>query len=109
MNLMLKAASICVLCIFYLKPFFVKAICLWTYLEHFFFVGFVTDGEFNSLRTMGCERPISILQLISDSRSMARSMRVSQIEGFLKLDARGILNFPLVCVIQPQGNQVFVI
>ena len=68
------------------------------------FVGFVTDGEFNSLRTMGCERPISILQLISDSRSKARSMRVSQIEGFFKLDAHGILTFSLVCVIQPQAT-----
>lgn len=49
----------------------------------------MTDGEFNSLRTMGSERPISLLQLISDSRKMARSMRVSQIEHYFTLDAHG--------------------
>lgn len=49
----------------------------------------MTDGEFNSLRTMGSEQPISILQLISDSRTMARSTRLSQIEQCFKLDARG--------------------
>ena len=54
-----------------------------------FFVGFVTDGEFNSLGTMGSERPISLLQLISDSRKMARSMRVTQIERYFTLDAHG--------------------
>lgn len=34
-------------------------------------VGFVTDGEFNSIRTMGSSRPISIIQLIMDSKAEA--------------------------------------
>ena len=32
-------------------------------------------------------------------------MRASLIEGFFKLDAHGILNFPLVCIIQPQATK----
>lgn len=32
-------------------------------------VGCVTDGEFNSIRTMGSGRPISIIQLIMDSKA----------------------------------------
>ena len=53
------------------------------------FVGFVTNGEFNSLCTMGSKWPISLLQLISDSRKMARSMHVTQIERYFTLDAHG--------------------
>lgn len=51
--------------------------------------GFVTDGEFNSLRTRGKDRPISIIQLISEARSGARSTRVTIIERSLKLGADG--------------------
>ena len=51
--------------------------------------GFVTDGEFSSLWTRGSKRAISILQLVSDARSMSRSTRINQIERCFKLDAQG--------------------
>ena len=53
------------------------------------FPGFVTDGEFSSLRTMGNSRPISIIQLISDARSEARSMPSRRIESCLILGRNG--------------------
>lgn len=66
------------------------------------FKGFVTDGEFNSLRTMGSERPISILQLISDARQKAKSTSVTKIAKYLRLNAQGIsysiLYWVAVCI-----------
>lgn len=53
------------------------------------FSGFVTDGEFSSLRTMGKSRPISIVQLISDSRAEARSTPARRIESYLTLGRNG--------------------
>lgn len=47
------------------------------------FTGFSTDGEFNSLRTKGSTRPVSVVQLKTDARSEARSTSVRQIERFL--------------------------
>lgn len=47
------------------------------------FTGFSTDGEFNSLRTKGSTRPVSVVQLKADARSEARSTSVRQIERFL--------------------------
>jgi len=47
------------------------------------FTGFSTDGEFNSLRTKGSARPVSVIQLKTDARSEARSTSVRQIEQFL--------------------------
>ena len=49
----------------------------------------MTDGEFSSLRTRGSKRAISVVQLVSDARSMSRSTRVTQIERSFKLDAQG--------------------
>ena len=46
--------------------------------------GFSTDGEFNSLRTKGSERPVSIVQLKTDAHNEARSMSVRRIEQFLQ-------------------------
>jgi len=51
--------------------------------------GVVTDGEFNSMHTMGSKRPISILQLISNARSVARTMLATRIELSLRLQANG--------------------
>ena len=34
-------------------------------------VGFVTDGEWNSLRTTGTNRPVQLLQLIKNSKEKA--------------------------------------
>ena len=31
-------------------------------------IGFVTDGEFNSLRTKGAKHPLHLVQLIRDAR-----------------------------------------
>ncbi len=42
-------------------------------------VGFTTDGEFNSLRTMGFARPISVVELTKSARNEARSMHVKTI------------------------------
>ena len=33
------------------------------------FVGFVTNGEFNSLRASGYKRPVSVFKIRSDARS----------------------------------------
>ena len=38
------------------------------------FEGFVTDGEFNSLRTQGSQRPVSVIQLIMDAKGEARAI-----------------------------------
>ena len=48
------------------------------------FLGFVTDGEFNSLRTQGTSRPVSVIQLIMDAESEAQSTSSRQIESSLK-------------------------
>lgn len=44
--------------------------------------GFVTDGEFNSLRTLGSQRPVSIIQLIMDAKKEANSISFRRIERF---------------------------
>jgi len=46
--------------------------------------GFVTDGEFNSLRTKGSQRPVSIIQLIMDAKKEANSTSFCRIERYLR-------------------------
>ncbi|XP_073247312.1 uncharacterized protein [Porites lutea] len=46
-------------------------------------VGFVTDGEFNSLRTKGSQRPVSVIQLMADAKSKAKSIPASRIARYL--------------------------
>lgn len=46
--------------------------------------GFVTDGEFNSLRTKGSQRPVSIIQLIMDAKKEANSISFRRIERYLR-------------------------
>ena len=48
-----------------------------------FFVGTVTDGEFNSLRTMGGKRPISIIQVMMDAKAEARSINVNTVRKYI--------------------------
>lgn len=48
-----------------------------------FFVGTVTDGEFNSLSTMGGKRPISIIQVMMDVKAEARSINVNTIRKYI--------------------------
>ena len=50
----------------------------------FFLLEFSTDGEFNSLRTMGSHRPISVIQLMMNARTQARSISVKVIEQYLR-------------------------
>ncbi|CAH3133762.1 unnamed protein product [Porites lobata] len=56
-------------------------------------VGFVTDGEFNSLRTKGSQRPVSVIQLMADAKSKAKSIPASRIARYLtpnqKTNVRG--------------------
>ncbi|XP_072046198.1 uncharacterized protein [Amphiura filiformis] len=47
-------------------------------------VGFVTDGEWNSLRTMGTTRPTSIIQLIMQAKEEASKMRIQRLEDIFK-------------------------
>ena len=49
-------------------------------------VGFVTDGEWNSIRTQGSERPVSVIQLLMDARKEAKSIRVTEIKKYLTYD-----------------------
>lgn len=51
--------------------------------------GFTTDGKFNSLRTAGNSRPISVLELIKNSRNEARRMNPNTIARFFQLDRQG--------------------
>ena len=51
--------------------------------------GFTSDGEFNSLRTKGIKRALSVIELIKNSRNEARRMSPNTITCFLKLDSQG--------------------
>lgn len=62
------------------------------------FEGFVTDGEFNSLRTQGSQRPVSVIQLIMDAKSEARAIPSKDIEKFFKTVNKGtdsVFNFEI--------------
>lgn len=63
------------------------------YLQHlttlFCTAGFTTDGEFNSLRTNGKNRPVSVIQIIKDAKNKAKSITVNTITKFFTLDANG--------------------
>lgn len=52
-------------------------------------VGFTTDGKFNSLRTAGHLRPISVLEIIKMSRNEARHMSPNSIARFFQLNRQG--------------------
>lgn len=52
-------------------------------------VGFTTDGEFNSLRTAGHLRPISVLEIIKMSRNEAQHMSPNSIARFFQLNRQG--------------------
>ena len=45
--------------------------------------GCVSDGEFNSLRAQGTDRPVSLIQLIMDAKKSAKAMKARDIELFL--------------------------
>ena len=41
--------------------------------------GFVSDGEWNSLRTRGTERPVQLLTLIKEAKDEALAMKAFEI------------------------------
>ncbi|CAB4022237.1 Hypothetical predicted protein, partial [Paramuricea clavata] len=47
-------------------------------------VGFVTDGEWNSLRTRGGHRAVSIIQIAMDVRKLVQSTKVVDLDKFFK-------------------------
>ena len=63
----------------------------WLYI--FYVLGFVTDGEFlNSLRTKGSQRPLSVIQLMADAKSKAKSIPASRIARYLTPKNKGKIN-----------------
>ncbi|XP_028416819.1 uncharacterized protein LOC114541027 [Dendronephthya gigantea] len=54
-------------------------------------VGFTTDGEFNSLRTNGKSRPVSVIEIIKNAKKKATSLSVGAITKFFTLDPNGNL------------------
>lgn len=65
-------------------------LCWWWPLNiNFFFLGFTTDGEFNSLRTLGKARPISIIDVIRSARNEARRMSANTLASYFHLDRHG--------------------
>ena len=48
-------------------------------------VGFVTDGEWNSIRTMWTDRPISVMQLLMDAQKEGTLMHVPEITKCLTI------------------------
>lgn len=52
------------------------------------FTGFVTNGEWNSNRTKGNTRPLSVLQIRSDVRSKYGRMSEKRMSGMLESDRK---------------------
>jgi hypothetical protein len=52
-------------------------------------IGFTTDGEFNSLRTNGKNRPVSVIEVIKNSKKKATSLTVDTISKFFAMDPNG--------------------
>ncbi len=50
-------------------------------------VGFVTDGEWNSIRTQGSTRPVSVIQLMANARKEARKVSIKKIKEYFSLSA----------------------
>ncbi len=48
-------------------------------------VGFVTHGEWNSIRTQSSTRPVSVIQLMANARKTAKKTRVNLIKKYLSL------------------------
>lgn len=48
------------------------------YVLYIYFPGFTTDGEFNSLRTKGNTRPLSVFQICGDARAKCSRMSLNK-------------------------------
>lgn len=64
--------------------FYVILMLLKTYI-----LGFTTDGEFNSLRTKGKTRPISVVEIIMMVKREAKSINVNTLTKIFTMDERG--------------------
>lgn len=56
----------------------------------FILVGFSTDGEFNSLRTMGHKRPISVIEVAKNAKQQAKVIRANVLAGHFSFDRQGM-------------------
>jgi hypothetical protein len=54
------------------------------------YIGLTTDGEFNSVRTSGRNRPISIIDVIRIAKGEARNMKERTIVKYFTLDSQGM-------------------
>ena len=54
-----------------------------------FLPGFTTDGEFNSLRTKGQNRPVSIIEIIKEARKCVKSISAGRIAEYFTVDEPG--------------------
>ena len=51
----------------------------------FVVVGFVTDGEWNLIRTQGSSRPVSVIQLLMNARKESTSTNINTIKRYFEL------------------------
>ena len=51
-------------------------------------IGLTTDGEFNSVRTSGRNRPISIIDVIRMAKAEARNMKESTVTKYFPVHAQ---------------------
>lgn len=62
---------------------------LWSIFNIYRLIGFTTDGEFNSLRSNGKRRPISVVQVIRNAKAKAREIGGKNIMKYFMLDYSG--------------------
>lgn len=55
----------------------------------YFLSGFTTDGEFNSLRTKGQNRPVSIIEVIKEAKKCVKSISAGRITEYFTVDEQG--------------------
>lgn len=80
----------CCSCRWFWILYYIEAVVTFLFLLS---LGFVTDGEFNSLRTQGSERPVSVIQLIMEAKKESNSIRSQDIEKYLKPKSSGMCTF----------------
>ena len=73
-------------------------------IQHLLFAGFVSNGEFNYLRSKGYTRPLSVLQIRTDVRNMYSKTKMTTLLKMLMPKGE-----PCVCVcvcvcVTPQNN-----
>ena len=61
----------------------------------YFYVGFSTDGEFNSFRASGLQRPISITEVIKNAKQSAKSMKAAVVSKCFALNIQGTVDLQI--------------